>query len=131
LSGILSFARIIRGSVLLAKEQDYVAAGKVIGLPDRLLLFRHVLPNCLAPVIVLASLRVGETILTVAGLSFLGLGIQPPMASLGYMLSTSQQYISQNIFMSLFPGSAILLIVFSMNLFGDGLRDALDSKLTD
>ena len=131
LSGVLSFARIIRGSVLLLKEQDYISAGRVIGFPGRYLIFRHILPNCLAPVIVMASLRIGETILTVAGLSFLGLGIQPPMSSLGFMLSTSQQYLSQNVFMSLFPGLAILLIVLSMNLFGDGLRDALDSRLSD
>lgn len=131
LSGIMSFARIIRGSALVLKEQDYISAARVMGFPNWIILLRHLLPNCVAPIIVMASLRIGDTILTVAGLSFLGLGIQPPMASLGYMLASSQQYLSQNIYMSLFPGLAILLIVLSLNLFGDGLRDALDSRLTD
>lgn len=128
ITGIMQFARVIRSSVLVVKKNEYVAAAKVMGIPDRQILIKHVLPNCIAPIIVLATLRVGEMILTIAGLSFLGLGIQPPMPALGSMLSSGQQYISENIMMSIVPGTMILLIVFAFNLFGDGLRDALDSK---
>ena len=130
LTGILEFARIIRGDSMLLRGADYVSAARVMGIPDGQIIRRHILPNCLAPTIVMATLRVGETILTIAGLSFLGLGVQPPTASLGSMLATGQQYLHQNIAMSLVPGSIILLIVLAFNLFGDGLRDALDSKIT-
>ncbi len=131
LSNIMAFARIIRGSVLLVKESDFISAAKVIGIPDRLIILRHVIPNCISPILVLASLSLGETILVIAGLSFLGLGIQPPMPSLGAMLSNGQQYLHENILMSVVPGVTILLIVLSFNLFGDGVRDALDSRLID
>jgi ABC-type dipeptide/oligopeptide/nickel transport system permease subunit len=131
LSNIMAFARIIRGSVLLVKESDFISAAKVIGIPDSLIILRHVIPNCISPILVLASLSLGETILVIAGLSFLGLGIQPPMPSLGAMLSNGQQYLHENILMSVVPGVTILLIVLSFNLFGDGVRDALDSRLID
>ena len=131
LTGILEFARIIRGDSMLLRGADYVNAARVMGIPDGQIIRRHILPNCLAPTIVMATLRVGETILTIAGLSFLGLGIQPPTASLGAMLASGQQYLHQNLAMSLVPGSIILLIVLAFNLFGDGLRDALDSKITN
>lgn len=131
LAGIMSYARIIRGSVLLVKEEDYVSASRIMGIPNYLIILRHILPNCIAPIIVISSLRVGETILTIAGLSFLGLGIQPPTASLGFMLSIGQQYLSENIYMSVAPGTTILLIVLATNLLGDGFRDALDSKLSN
>ncbi|MCP4757635.1 MAG: ABC transporter permease [Proteobacteria bacterium] len=131
LSNLMAFARLIRGSVLLVKETDFIAAAKVIGLPNPAILLRHVLPNCVSPILVLASLSIGETILVIAGLSFLGLGIQPPMPSLGAMLSSGQQYLHENLLMSIVPGTTILLIVLSFNLFGDGVRDSLDTKLTD
>ncbi|WED22844.1 ABC transporter permease [Vibrio sp. JC009] len=130
LTGILEFARIIRGDSLLLRGADYVNAARVMGIPDSQIIRRHILPNCLAPTIVMATLRVGETILTIAGLSFLGLGVQPPTPSLGAMLASGQQFLHQNISMSLVPGTVILLIVLAFNLFGDGLRDALDSKIT-
>jgi len=130
LTGILEFARIIRGDSMLLRGADYVNAARVMGIPDGQIIRRHILPNCLAPTIVMATLRVGETILTIAGLSFLGLGVQPPTPSLGGMLASGQQYLHQNISMSLVPGCIILLIVLAFNLFGDGLRDALDSKIT-
>lgn len=130
LTGILEFARIIRGDSMLLRTADYVSAARVMGIPDGQIIRRHILPNCLAPTIVMATLRVGETILTIAGLSFLGLGVQPPTASLGSMLASGQQYLHQNLAMSLVPGCIILLIVLAFNLFGDGLRDALDSKIT-
>lgn len=129
LTGIMEFARIIRGDVLLVREADYVSAARVMGVSDGQIMVRHILPNCIAPIIVLATLRIGETILTVAGLSFLGLGIQPPTPSLGSMLSNGQQFLYDNILMSVVPGTLILLIVLAFNLFGDGLRDALDSRL--
>lgn len=130
LTGILEFARIIRGDSMLLRGADYVSAARVMGIPDGQIIRRHILPNCLAPTIVMATLRVGETILTIAGLSFLGLGVQPPTPSLGAMLASGQQFLHQSLAMSLVPGSIILLIVLSFNLFGDGLRDALDSKIT-
>ncbi|SHI96215.1 peptide/nickel transport system permease protein [Malonomonas rubra DSM 5091] len=130
LTGILEFARIIRGDSQLLKKADYVNAARVMGIPNRQILRRHILPNCLAPIIVMATLRIGETILTIAGLSFLGLGVQPPMPSLGSMLANGQQFLYENIYMSIVPGSVILLIVLAFNLFGDGLRDALDSRIT-
>ena len=130
LTGILEFARIIRGDSLLLRGADYVNAARVMGIPDGQIIRRHILPNCLAPTIVMATLRVGETILTIAGLSFLGLGVQPPTPSLGSMLASGQQFLHQNLAMSLVPGTVILLIVLAFNLFGDGLRDALDSKIT-
>ncbi|SDZ78431.1 peptide/nickel transport system permease protein [Desulfuromusa kysingii] len=130
LTGILEFARIIRGDSQLLRQADYVNAAKVMGIPDRQILKRHILPNCLAPIIIMATLRIGETILTIAGLSFLGLGIQAPMPSLGSMLANGQQFLYENITMSIVPGTVILLIVLSFNLFGDGLRDALDSRIT-
>lgn len=130
LTGILEFARIIRGDSMLLRGADYVNAARVMGIPDSQILRRHILPNCLAPTIVMGTLRVGETILTIAGLSFLGLGVQPPTPSLGAMLASGQQFMHQNIAMSVVPGTVILLIVLAFNLFGDGLRDALDSKIT-
>ncbi|MEI6896398.1 MAG: ABC transporter permease [Psychromonas sp.] len=129
LTGILEFARIIRGDSMLLRSADYVNAARVMGIPDNQIITRHILPNCLAPTIVMATLRVGETILTIAGLSFLGLGVQPPTASLGAMLASGQQFLHQSLAMSLVPGAIILLIVLAFNLFGDGLRDALDSKI--
>ncbi len=129
LSNLMAFARIIRGSVLTVKEADYIAAARVIGVSDRSIIITHIIPNCISPILVLASLTIGETILVIAGLSFLGLGVQPPMASLGGMLSNGQQFLHENILMSVVPGVTILLIVLSFNLFGDGVRDALDSRL--
>lgn len=130
LSNLMAFARIIRGSVLTVREQDYIAAARVIGIRDIQIIGRHVIPNCISPILVMASLSIGETILVIAGLSFLGLGIQPPMPSLGGMLANGQQYLHENLLMSLVPGATILSIVLSFNLFGDGIRDALDSRLT-
>ncbi len=116
--------------MLAVKEADYISAARVIGISHTSIIVRHIIPNCISPILVLASLTIGETILVIAGLSFLGLGVQPPMASLGGMLSNGQQFLHENILMSVVPGVTILLIVLSFNLFGDGVRDALDSRLT-
>lgn len=131
LTGIMGFVRVVRSSVLLIKEKDYILAAKVMGIPNYYIIFKHILPNCVGPIIVLSTLRIGDIILTVAGLSFLGLGIQPPAPSWGSMLSSGQQYLSTNLWLSAVPGVFILLTVFGFNLFGDGLRDALDTKLKD
>lgn len=131
LTGVMGFVRVVRSSVLQVKEMDYISAAKVMAIPNSFIITRHILPNCVGPIIVLSTLRIGDIILTVAGLSFLGLGIQPPTPSWGQMLSSGQQYLGVNIWMSLIPGICILLTVFGFNLFGDGLRDALDSKLRD
>lgn len=131
LSNLMAFARVIRGEVLTTKKADYIAAARVIGVSHKKIIMTHIIPNSISPILVLASLSVGETILVIAGLSFLGLGVQPPMASLGAMLANGQQYLHQNLLMSMVPGITILLIVLSFNLFGDGVRDALDSRLGD
>lgn len=131
LTGIMEFARIIRSEAMQIRKTDYVNAGLVLGLPHPVIIMRHILPNCLAPITVMATLRVGDTILTIAGLSFLGLGINPPTPSLGSMLASGQQFLYENPAMSLVPGTTILLIVLAANLFGDGLRDAFDSKLNE
>lgn len=129
LSGIMQLARLIRGQVLVIRKSQFVDAAKVMGVPAPVILLRHVLPHTVGPIVVMSTLKVGETILTISGLSFLGLGIQPPTPSLGAMLSVGQQFLYQNVMMSVVPGVLILLTVLSFNLFGDGLRDAFDSRL--
>jgi ABC-type dipeptide/oligopeptide/nickel transport system permease subunit len=129
LTSILPLARLIRGQVLVIKKSQFVDAARVMGVPGVLILSRHVLPHCIAPIVVMATLKVGETILTISGLSFLGLGIQPPTPSLGAMLSVGQQYLYNNVLMSIVPGVLILLTVLNFNLFGDGLRDAFDARI--
>ncbi|MFW5695298.1 MAG: ABC transporter permease [Alkalispirochaeta sp.] len=129
LSGIMQLARLIRGQVLLLRRSQFVDAARVMGVPSPVILVRHILPHTIGPLVVMATLKVGETILTIAGLSFLGLGIQPPTPSLGAMLSTGQQFLYQNPLMAIVPGVLILLTVLSVNLLGDGLRDAFDTRL--
>jgi ABC-type dipeptide/oligopeptide/nickel transport system permease subunit len=130
LSGIMQLARLIRGQVLVIRRTQFVDAARVMGVPGPRVLSRHVLPHTIAPIVVMSTLKIGETILTISGLSFLGLGIQPPTPSLGAMLSTGQQFLYQNVMMAVLPGVMILITVLSFNLFGDGLRDAFDSRLT-
>ncbi|MDY3118827.1 MAG: nickel transporter permease [Peptoniphilus sp.] len=127
LSGITNYARIVRASVLSVKEQEYVEAAKIGGASNFRLIFRHILPNCLGPIIVQATLGVGTSILQAASLSFIGLGVQPPTPEWGGMLSQGRSYIQDYPHMTVFPGLAIALTIFSLNLFGDGLRDALDA----
>ncbi len=123
------YARIVRGSVLSVKENEYVEAVRALALKDRRIFFRHLLPNCMAPLIVTGTLSIGTAILVEASLSFLGLGTQPPTSSWGYDLKSSVPLIQINPWLSIFPGVAILLTVLGFNLFGDGLRDALDPRL--
>ena len=126
---IPAFARIVRGSVLAVKEQEFVEAARAAGLPDRQVMTRHVLANAWAPIIVLATLSIGQAVIYAAGLSFIGLGTQPPNADWGVMLASGREYLRQAPWMGFFPGLAILVTVLAFNLFGDGLRDALDPRL--
>ena len=123
-------ARVIRAAVLTIREQVFVEAGRAIGCSDGRLLFQHILPNCLAPYLILATAGLGNAILAEAALSFLGLGTPPPEPSWGTMLSgAAQQYVWKAPWMAIFPGAAISLAVFGFNLFGDALRDVLDPSL--
>lgn len=127
--GIPQFARIVRSAVLSIKENEYIEAAKSIGAKHGRILIQHVLPNCVAPIIVQATLGVGTAILDAAGLSFLGLGAQPPTPEWGAMLSDGRAAIQNAPWVVAFPGLAIFFVVLGFNLFGDGLRDALDPRL--
>ncbi len=126
---IPSFARLTRSTVLTLRERDYVTAARVLGARDTYIMRRHVLVNMVAPIIVFASLRVSTAILVGATLSFLGLGIQPPIPEWGAMVSTARQYIATAPHTFLFPTLAIFVTVVSFNLLGDALRDTLDPTL--
>ncbi len=123
------FARLIRAQVLSVKEHDFVTAARALGASDARLVRLHILPNCLAPLLVQSSFSVAFGILIEAALSFLGLGTQPPTPSWGIMLSTGRAYLEQAPWLGLFPGLAIFLTVLGFNLLGDGIRDALDPRL--
>jgi peptide/nickel transport system permease protein len=126
---IPAFARVARGSTLSAKEQDYVLAARALGTPDGGIMWRHILPNVTPPLVVQTTLRLATAILTASGLSFLGLGPQPPTPEWGAMLSTGRNYITSSPQLATIPGLAILLVAIGFNLLGDGLRDALDPRL--
>ncbi len=126
---IPAFARIVRGSVLSIKEKEYVEAARAMGQPNPRIITRHVLANAWAPIIVLATLSIGQAIIYAAGLSFIGLGTQPPNADWGVMLSSGREYLRDAPWLGFFPGLAILITVLAFNLFGDGLRDALDPRM--
>jgi peptide/nickel transport system permease protein len=125
------YARLVRGSVLATKELQYVEAAQALAVPDVRLLFRHILPNCMAPIIVTSTLSVGTSIIVEASLSFLGLGTQPPTPSWGWDLKSNLLLVELNPWLTLFPGLAIFLTVLAFNLFGDGLRDVLDPRLKE
>jgi peptide/nickel transport system permease protein/dipeptide transport system permease protein len=125
------FARIVRASVMDEYEKDYVTAAKAVGSSNRRIIFNAIFPNCLAPIIVQASLGFGAAILDAAGLSFLGLGAQPPLSEWGAMIAQGRAMILRAWWVMTFPGIAILLAVLGFNLLGDGLRDALDPRLRD
>ncbi len=123
------YARLVRGSVLSIKEKEYIEACRALGQRDPWILARHVLPNCLAPIIVTTTLGIATSIIVEASLSFLGLGTQPPTPSWGWDLKANIAFIQSNLWLSMFPGLAIFVTVLGFNLFGDGLRDALDPRL--
>lgn len=124
-----AFARVARGSTLSVKQTDYVLAARALGQPDGGIMWRHVLPNVTPPLVVQTTLRLATAILTASGLSFLGLGPQPPTPEWGAMLSTGRNYITSSPQLATIPGLAILLVAIGFNLLGDGLRDALDPRL--
>ena len=128
-SMIPRFARLVRGTVLSAKENLYVDAARVTGVPEYHVLIRHVLPNVISPVIILSTLSLGTAIIIASGLSFLGLGAKPPSPEWGTMLSDGRQFLQSQWWIATFPGVAILITVISVNLIGDGLRDALDPRM--
>ncbi len=123
------YARLIRAEVLTLRERDYVTAARALGAGNPRIMLRHILPNGLAPIIVLASLSVSGAILTEATLSFLGVGVPPPAPSWGGMLQLGYQYLEQAPWMSLYPGLAIFIAVIAFNILGDGLRTALDPNI--
>ena len=127
--GAPAVARLTRAVVLVEKGRDYVLAARALGATDRRIAMRAIMPNCLAPLVVQASLAMAAAILTEAALSFIGLGIQPPWSSLGSLLYAAYGYISRSGWYVTFPGLAIFIIVWSLNVLGDGLRDALDPRL--
>lgn len=122
-------ARIVRGSVLSIKNQDYVMALKSLGASDLRILFKHILPNCTAPIIVFATMQLATAVLSTSALSFIGLGAQPPTPEWGAMVSNGLQYMWDAPHMVIIPGVAIMLVVFAFNVVGDGLRDALDPNM--
>ncbi|AKO91152.1 peptide ABC transporter permease [Priestia filamentosa] len=126
---IPNFGRLIRSRVLSVKEEEYILAAKAIGMSDHRILFHHVLPNSITPIIVQGTLAVATAIIEAAALGFLGLGAQPPNAEWGRMLADSKQYLIQAPWTMIFPGVAIMLVVLGFNLLGDGLRDVLDPRM--
>ena len=129
ISSIPRYARIVRASVLSIRDQEFIEAARAIGASDARIIFRHIIPNSLAPVIVQGTLGVANAILSTAGLSFIGLGIQPPAPEWGSMLSGGRQYLRYAWWVTTFPGVSIMITILSLNLLGDGLRDALDPRL--
>ncbi|MBJ6727489.1 oligopeptide ABC transporter permease [Geomesophilobacter sediminis] len=128
LTGWMGVARLVRAEVLSLKGRDFVLAARVLGASDLRIIFRHILPNALSPVLVSATLGVAGAILTESALSFLGIGVQPPTPSWGNILTAGKDYIEFAWWLSLFPGLAILVTVLSYNLVGEGIRDALDPR---
>jgi len=125
----MAYARMVRGETLSLREKDFVMSGYAVGASDLRILLRYIFPNTLASLMVLITLNMALVIVLEAGLSFLGLGIQPPEPSLGTMLSESKDYLNRAWWLSTFPGLTIMIIIMGINLFGDGLRDVLDPRL--
>src|SRR6185503_8131864 len=123
------FARVVRGATLAVRQQEYVLAARALGSGDAFIMLRHVLPNIVPPLLVQTSLQLATAVLTASGLSFLGLGPQPPTPEWGAMLSTGRNLITSSPQLATIPGLAILLVAIGFNLLGDGLRDALDPRL--
>lgn len=128
-SGIPTFARIVRAAVMGVKDQEFVESARAIGAGSVTIIFREILPNCMAPIIVQSTLSVASAILSTASLSFIGLGVQPPDPEWGAMLSSGRNFLRDAVHITLFPGLAIIITILALNLLGDGLRDALDPRL--
>jgi peptide/nickel transport system permease protein len=129
ISAIPDYVRITRGTVLSIKQREFVLAARVIGCRGPMIILRHILPNTMAPLIVLATIGMAAAIITASALSFLGLGIKPPTPEWGNMLAEGREFLQRAWWVAFFPGSAIMLTVLSINLLGDGLRDALDPRM--
>jgi peptide/nickel transport system permease protein len=125
----MGVSRIVRGQFLALRESEYIQAAHALGFGHARIIFKHLIPNAFAPVIVAATLRLGGIILVEAGLSFLGVGVQPPTASWGNMVAEGRDTLVNAWWISTFPGLAIVITVISFNMIGDGLRDALDPRL--
>ncbi len=130
IAGWMVYARMVRGEVLSVKEREFVVAAKAVGVRDSLILLRHILPNVLTPVIVVATFSVANVIILEAALSFLGVGVEPAIPTWGGMLADGREYISTAWWLATFPGLAIMFTVLGINLIGDWLRDILDPRLT-
>ncbi|MFN7571686.1 MAG: ABC transporter permease, partial [Betaproteobacteria bacterium] len=130
LTGWVKYARTVRGSTMVERQKEYVQAARVSGLPNRKIILRHVLPNVLTPLIVVATIQVGTFVLIEASLSFLGVGVPPTTPSLGTLIRIGNEFLfSGEWWITIFPGLALVLLVLSVNLLGDWLRDALNPKL--
>ncbi|WP_051280406.1 nickel transporter permease [Anaerovorax odorimutans] len=128
LVGWMGYARVVRGVVLSEKEKEFVENARSLGASDLYIIYHHMLPNVINPVIIMASIGVGYAILSAAGLSFLGIGVQPPTPEWGSMLSSGKVYIQTSPHLTIFPGIAIMITVLAFNFLGDGLRDYLDPR---
>ena len=128
-ASVPNFTRITRAAVLTVRNQEFVESARSIGCTNTEIIFQHIIPNCLSPIIVQVSLTIGGAIIDAAGLSFLGLGVQPPTPEWGTLLSAGRNYIRDYSYLTLFPGLVIMITVIAFNMLGDGLRDAMDPKL--
>ena len=129
ISNIPIFCRLLRSSVMTQRGSEHIEAARAIGAKTSTIIWDHILPNCIAPVLVQFTLSIAVTILTISGLSFLGLGVSPPKPEWGALLSSSRSYMREHTYLTIFPGLAIMTTILSLNLLGDGLRDALDPRL--
>ena len=129
IGGVAMYARMMCGQVLIVRENDYIMASRASGASNARIMVRHLMPNCFPPLIVLMTMQMGMMILAEAGLSFLGVGVEPPIAAWGAMVTDGYRYLLTNPILSFAPGLAIMLVVFAFNMVGDGLRDAIDPRL--
>jgi len=128
-SGMASFSRVTRAAVMAVKDKEFVESARAVGANDAVIMVKYILPNAMAPILVQLTLRIGTSILHVAGLSYIGLGVQPPAPEWGAILTAAKVYMRDAWHISVFPGLFLVITVVAFNLFGDGLRDALDPKL--
>ena len=128
-TSIAPIVRQVRASILLLKDQEFIEASKAFGFSDAAIIVRHVIPNAFAPLIVQIALRLGDTIMAISGLSFLGLGVQPPTPEWGNMISVGKDFMTENLSLLIFPGIFVVLTMLAFNLLGDGMRDAMDPRM--
>lgn len=129
ISSLTGYIRIMRGQVLTIKQSDYIMAGKILGMKSPALIIKHLVPNCMSPIIVTATMNLGNAILTEASLSYLNVGVPAPTAAWGSMVSNGKDYIMSHPELAIAPGIAILILVLAFNLLGDGIRDVLDPRI--